>query len=80
MQFSRQLYLKMLHDAGVKHVFAGHLHYNAEARDGDLELVASGPVAMPLGKGRSGMRVVTVTPSGVSHKYYELGEVPESLK
>ena len=31
---ARQRYLKLLHDAGVKHVFAGHLHYNLEARDG----------------------------------------------
>ncbi len=77
---ARQRYLKLLHTAGVKHVFAGHLHFNLEARDGDLELVASGPVGMPLGKGKSGIRVVTVAPNGVSHKYFEFGELPEALK
>jgi 3',5'-cyclic AMP phosphodiesterase CpdA len=77
---TRSRYLKMLHDAGVKHVFAGHLHFNMEARDGDLEMVASGPVGMPLGKGKSGIRVVKVTPAEVSHRYYDFGELPESLE
>jgi serine/threonine-protein phosphatase CPPED1 len=76
----RQRYLKMMHDAGVKWVFAGHLHYNLEARDGDLQEVATGPVGMPLGKGKSGIRVVAVTPQGVKQQYFEFGEIPETLE
>jgi serine/threonine-protein phosphatase CPPED1 len=76
----RQRYLKMMHDAGVKWVFAGHLHYNLEARDGDLQEVATGPVGMPLGKGKSGIRVVAVTPQGVKHQYFEFGGIPETLE
>lgn len=75
----RQRYLKLLHQYGVKEVFSGHLHKNSEGRDGELDMVTSGPVGMPLGEGRSGMRLVTVTVSGsgVSHKYYNFSELPD---
>jgi hypothetical protein len=33
----------------VSHVFAGHYHRNALARDGDLEMATTGPVGKPLG-------------------------------
>ena len=70
----RQRYLKLLHENGVKWVFAGHLHHNLEARDGDLQIVATGPVGMPLNGAKSGIRVVAVTPGGVKHQYFEFGE------
>jgi len=76
----RKRYLKLMHDNGVQWVFAGHLHYNLEARDGDLQVIATGPVGMPLGKGKSGLRVVAVTPQGVKHQYFEFGELPETLE
>lgn len=76
----RQRYLKLMHETGVKWVFSGHLHYNLEARDGDLQVVATGPVGMPLGKGRSGIRVVKVTPEGVTQRYFDFGELPETLE
>jgi hypothetical protein len=73
---TRQRYLKLLHEYGVKEVFAGHLHRNSEGRDGDLDMVTTGPVGMPLGVGRSGMRLVTISPAGLSHKYYDFSELP----
>jgi serine/threonine-protein phosphatase CPPED1 len=76
----RQRYLKVMHDNGVKWVFAGHQHQNEEARDGDLQVIATGPVGMPLRAAKSGIRVVAVTPEGVNHKYYEFGEIPELLE
>lgn len=76
----RQRYLKMLHDAGVKWVFAGHLHQNKEMRDSDLTIVATGPVGMPLNGAKSGIRVVSVTPEGVKHKYFDFGDLPETLE
>jgi hypothetical protein len=57
-------------------VFAGHCHRNAEGRDGDLEMVTTGPVGKPLGGAKSGIRVVTVSAAGVTHKYYDFGELP----
>ena len=66
---TRQRYLKLLHDYGVRYIFAGHLHYNAGARDGEIEEIISGPVGMPLQDGKSGLRIVNVTAQGVTHKY-----------
>jgi predicted phosphodiesterase len=75
----RRRYLDLIHQYGVKHVFAGHYHRNSAGRDGDLEMVTTGPVGMPLERAKSGLRIVTVTPESVTHKYYELGELPETL-
>src|SRR5688572_493221 len=62
---TRARYLKLLHEYGVKRIFNGHLHTNGEARDGDLEIIITGPVGQPLRGGKSGMRIVTVTPETV---------------
>jgi len=76
----RQRYLKLMHEYGVKWVFAGHQHQNEEGRDGELQVIATGPVGMPLHGAKSGIRIVTVTPDGVNHRYYDFGEIPESLE
>ena len=73
---TRQRYLTLLHEYGVKQVFAGHYHLTSEARDGDLELIATGPVGKPTPPARSGLRIVTVSATGVTHKYYDFGELP----
>jgi 3',5'-cyclic AMP phosphodiesterase CpdA len=75
----RQRYLKVMHDNGVKWVFAGHQHQNEEAQDGDLQVIATGPVGMPLHGAKSGIRIVAVTPDSVQHKYFDFGEIPELL-
>ena len=67
---------KILHQYGVRQVFAGHYHRNARGLDGDLEMVTSGPVGMPLDGAKSGLRVVTAADSGVTHRYYDFGELP----
>jgi 3',5'-cyclic AMP phosphodiesterase CpdA len=76
----RHRYLTIMHENGVKWVFAGHQHQNEEARDGDLRVIATGPVGMPLHGAKSGIRIVAVTSEGVNHKYYEFGEIPELLE
>ena len=73
---TRQRYLKMLHEYGVKQVFAGHYHSTSEARDGDLEMITTGPVGKPVPPARSGLRMVTVSPAGATNKYYDFGELP----
>lgn len=73
---TRLRYLKILKDAGVRYVFAGHTHYNVEARDGDLQVIATAPVGKPLNGGKSGFRVVTVTPEAVTHKFVDFGDLP----
>ena len=73
---TRGRYLKLLHEYGVKQVFAGHYHSTSEARDGDLEMITTGPVGKPTPPARSGLRIVTVSPAGVTQKYYDFGELP----
>jgi predicted phosphodiesterase len=72
----RARYLKMMHEHGVRQVFAGHYHRNEVGRDGELEMVTTGPTGMPLGGARSGIRVVTVDEKGLTHRYYDFGELP----
>lgn len=74
---TRARYLAILHQYGVKQVFAGHLHHNSEGTDGDLEMFTTGPVGMPLEGGKSGMRLVVVKEGGVVQKYYDFGELPQ---
>jgi serine/threonine-protein phosphatase CPPED1 len=76
---ARERYLKLMHEYGVKQVFAGHLHQNSEGRDGALDMVTTAPVGMPLGGARSGVRIVNVTPEGITHKFYDFGELPQDL-
>ena len=72
----RRHYLDLLKSAGVRYVFAGHYHRNAYGRDGDLEMITSGPVGQPLGTDPSGIRIVTVKDTGLEHRYYTLGNIP----
>jgi 3',5'-cyclic AMP phosphodiesterase CpdA len=77
---TRQRYLKLLHEYGVRDVFAGHLHHNEEGRDGELNMVTTGPVGMPLEGGKSGIRVVKVANGTITHKFYEFGDLPQSIE
>ena len=72
----RQRYLALFHRYGVEALFSGHYHQNAVAHDGEIEMVTTGPVGMPFGGTHSGIRLVTVTDSGLTHQYYDFGELP----
>jgi serine/threonine-protein phosphatase CPPED1 len=75
----RLMYLAMFRKYGVKHVFCGHYHRNAVARDGDLEAVTTGPVGQPMGGDLSGLRVVIVREDKLEHRYYHFGEIPNRI-
>mgnify|MGYP001819224980 FL=1 len=68
----RRVILDLAHRAGVRNAFAGHWHRNAIGRDGDLEMVTSGPVGYPLGTDPSGIRIVRVAPDRITHEYQPL--------
>jgi len=68
----RRLILDLAHRGGVRNAFAGHWHRNAVGRDGDLEMVTSGPVGYPLGNDPSGFRIVRVDPDRITHEYLPL--------
>jgi 3',5'-cyclic AMP phosphodiesterase CpdA len=76
---TRRMYLDLFRESGVGHVFAGHYHRNAFARDGDLEMVTTGPVGKPLGQDSSGFRIVSVDGRRVSHRYYPLDSIPAAV-
>ena len=75
----RSLFLQMYRDANVRYVFGGHYHQNAVARDGDLEVVTTGPIGMPLRGASSGMRIALVRATGIEHRYYALGDLPAKV-
>ena len=75
----RSAYLALFHQFGVKWLFAGHYHRNAEGHDGEIRMITTGPVGKPLGGARSGLRIVTVGEI-ISHAYYEFGDLPNRIE
>ena len=73
---ARARLLTLFAEVGVRHLFAGHYHQNALAREGDLQVVTTGPIGMPLRGAKSGMRIAIVTDAGIEHRYYDLGDLP----
>jgi 3',5'-cyclic AMP phosphodiesterase CpdA len=76
---ARRRYLDLLKASGVRYVFAGHYHRNSYGRDGDLEMITSGPVGRPLGADPSGLRIVTVKDDGLEHVYFAMGLIPNQF-
>ena len=76
----RAAYMALFREFGVKYLFCGHYHRNAEGRDGDIQNITSGPVGKPLGGAKSGLRVAIVRDAGIEHRYYELGELPVNVE
>lgn len=73
---TRNRYLQLFKQYRVSHIFAGHLHRNSFGKDGDLEMVTTGPVGRPLGNDPSGFRIVNFDAGRVSHQYYSLDSIP----
>ena len=74
----RQL-LDLFHKYGVHYIFAGHLHHNAGAHDGDIELIETSAAGRPLGDDPSGLRIAELTDKKIVHKFYGLGSIPNQL-
>ena len=76
----RTALLDRFREAGVKHLVSGHYHRNAVTAAGDIQMITTGPVGMPLGEGsQSGIRVFIVRDAGITHRYYSLGELPHAI-
>jgi 3',5'-cyclic AMP phosphodiesterase CpdA len=67
----RMEYMQLFKNHGVIKIFAGHYHKNAIAQYDGIEMITTSAVGKPLGKAKSGYRVVTVYKDSVSHKYIE---------
>ena len=76
----RATYLALFREAGVRYLFSGHYHRNAEAHAGDLANVTTGAVGKPLGGSKSGLRVVIVRDGQLEHRFYELGDLPSKIE
>jgi predicted phosphodiesterase len=76
----RAKYLKLFQENGVVAVFAGHYHRNCYAKDGNMQMITSGPIGIPLGKDPSGFRIVKVFKDHIEHEYYGLDAMPETVK
>ena len=72
--------MAMFREFGVRYLFCGHYHRNAEAKDGEIENVTSGPVGKPLGGAKSGLRVAIVRDDRIEHRYFELGDLPVAIE
>ena len=72
----RDVILGILRDNDASAVFAGHMHRNNYARDGNLHMITTGAVGYPLGGDPSGIRLVTMDESSITHRYYPLAEPP----
>jgi 3',5'-cyclic AMP phosphodiesterase CpdA len=75
----RRKYLDLLKDAGVRYVFAGHLHKNAIAKDGPLTEIVTGAAGMPLGGSLSGFRIVVVNGQELHPVWYCLAGIPNQV-
>jgi serine/threonine-protein phosphatase CPPED1 len=71
--------LELFRQSGVRLLVSGHLHQNAGAVLDGLEVVVTGPVGKPLGQAQSGLRVFLVNDAAITHKYYELGNLPTAV-
>ena len=76
---ARRKYLDLLENAGVKYVFAGHLHRNVVGKDGPLTETVTGAVGMPLGHSLSGFRIVTVKGQTLESRWYCFGGIPNQI-
>ncbi len=76
----RQDYLKLFGRFGVDYALAGHLHKNALATGGGLNMITTSAVSKPLGPDPVGLRVFRVYPDRVEHDYYPLDKVPDKIR
>lgn len=77
---NREKYLTIFKTNNVDAVFCGHLHNNAYAKYGEMELVITNPIGKPHGSVSSGFRIVKISKgSKIEHDFYELDEIPETI-
>jgi predicted phosphodiesterase len=75
---ARAAYLRLFHDFGVRHIFAGHYHRNTESHDGDIDMVTTGAIGMPLGTSSSGFRIVML--DRLDHRFVSLANIPNQVQ
>lgn len=77
---TRSRYLKILKENNVDVVFAGHLHNNASAKYGEMDMITTNASGKPLGTDPSGFRIVKVYSNRIESEFCSLDEIPESVR
>lgn len=77
----REKYWSLFQKTGVNAVGAGHVHYDRVSGHKDIDMISTGPVTRPLGKGVSGMAIWVVNPSDCTYhyEYYPMDKVPQTI-
>lgn len=78
-QPARRKYLDLLEKAGVKYVFAGHLHQPTTGVDRSLTEIVTGATGMPLGGSLSGFRIVKVNGRKFDSTWFCFGGIPNQI-
>ena len=68
-QDRREEYLTLFKKAGVSAIFSGHCHMDYASEWEGIKLYVAGPVAAPIGRGKSGYNVVKVGKKGFEVTY-----------
>lgn len=76
----REKYLKLFEQYGVDLVLAGHLHKCAQGEYQGIKFVTAGPAGRTLGKDKSGIEIIKVDGGKAVATYYEIGNIPQSIK
>ena len=79
-QERRRVLVDLLMEYGVAKVFSGHWHRNHIAFYGDLQIVVTGATGLPLGDDPAGLRLVTVSPGGIAHRFYAFDDMPTEFR
>lgn len=75
----RKDYLHRFESAGIRYIFAGHLHENAFGSEGKIQMRTVSALGKPLGKTPSGFGVVIVDGHNVKFTYYPISAPPTEL-
>nr|CAB3233494.1 serine/threonine-protein phosphatase CPPED1-like [Phallusia mammillata] len=84
----RVLLLNKFADAGIKTVFHGHYHRqaggewsrtNEDGTEHTIQVVVSSAIGCQLGNQQSGINIVKVTENNISHTYYPMSEIPQTI-
>jgi len=73
---NREKYLNLFRNNNVAAVFSVHHHNNGYATYGNVQLVTTSALGMPLGKAPSGFRIINVYHDRIEHQFYGLDELP----
>ena len=73
----RHSYFELFERGGLKAVYAGHLHGEAQGNYNGIEMTTTAAAGKPLCHTPSGIRVITISGTEVRSKYYPINRIPE---